>query len=352
MSDVPAQITLYPPTTDVETSHWVGLAPTLWHAGLIWRDYEQVVFDLASIELRILCTFTDRHAFASWQHHAFVNARCPEVLASPIDLVEVRTPLARHDPACTCDSSSALILTGHGFGNRKFVLTCTDCLGYYPNYRVLALLETMYASLQSWSLVFGHVFDIWKQTSDLEEWALNELQAVDSELNTAGQMFAKQIRERTGRPTWYFLFVPAESRTAACPCCHDACTHPRWSASLHLRPLPTDLLTTVDGLRSSRELLDVESGRAPAGRGNEVTTAPAGEPSRSTEPRIGGAWDVPGTSTRSARCPSSFSWTPVDVRPSTLSAGIYGTTSRMDDRTIPWSTLPSHRAWCGNSSSR
>ena len=227
--DVPAQITLYPPTTDIETSHWGFLAPTLWHAGLIWRDYEQVVFDLPQIKLRIWCTFTDRHAFESWPAHHAVREGCREILATSFDVVETITPFARHDPRCRCDESTSLILTGHGFGNRKSVLTCCDCLGYYPNYRTQALVDTIYSRLQSWALVSGHVYQTWLLTTVLEDWALDELQLPDSELNHTGRKLAQRICERIGKPVWYFLFVPSETRTPVCPSCGAECEQPGWS---------------------------------------------------------------------------------------------------------------------------
>ncbi len=227
--DVPAQITLYPPSTDVETSHWGALAPTLWHAGLIWHDYEMVAFDLDPIELRIWCTFTDRHAFESWRRHDLVAERCPEILASKIDVEEIVTPWARHDKQCTCDESTALGLNGHGFGNRKSVLFCCDCLGCYANYRTSDLTGDVYPQLLSWALVSGHVYDVWMLTADLEHWALNELQSANSELNSSGRELARQIGESTGKQVWYCLFVPSDARTSVCPSCHGKCDHPKWS---------------------------------------------------------------------------------------------------------------------------
>lgn len=228
IDDVPAQITLYPPTTDVETGLWSLLAPTLWHSGLIWHDYEMAVFDLTPVELRIWCTFTDRHAFQSWRHDQLVAERCAEILASKIDVTETITPWSRHDSLCTCERSTGLVLNGHGFGNRKSVLFCCDCLGYYPNYRVLELLGDAYAQLQSWALVSGHVYDIWMLTANLERWALRELQSVHSELNSTGRELAEQVRVRTERQVWYFLFVEHDARTNICPSCHRICEHPKW----------------------------------------------------------------------------------------------------------------------------
>ena len=227
--DVPAQITLYPPCTDIETTHWGSLAPTLWHAGLIWREFEQVAFDLTPVELRIWCTFTDRHAFSSWRHNELVAKRCPELIASTIDVVETVTPWARHDKRCDCVESSAFALNGHGFGIRKSVLYCCDCLGYYPNYDTLEKAGDIYAQLQSWALIFGHVYDIWMHTADLEKWALNELQSSTSEINSSGREFARLIGDRIDKQVWYNLFVQNEARTNVCPACNRECVHAKWS---------------------------------------------------------------------------------------------------------------------------
>lgn len=227
--DVPAQITIFPPSSDIETSYWGSLAPTLWHAGLIWRDYEQVAFNLNPVELRIWCTFTDREAFNAWRQHELVAKRCPEILASKIEVTETTTPWARHDERCTCEESSAFGLNGHGFGNRKSVLYCCDCLGYFPNHRTLELIGNIYGQLHSWALISGHVYDIWMLTADLENWALNELRSPTSELNSSRREFARLVRERTGKQVWYCLFVQSDAKTDVCPACNRQCTPAKWS---------------------------------------------------------------------------------------------------------------------------
>jgi hypothetical protein len=230
MSDeVPAQITLYPPSTDVECSCWDNLAPTLWHSGLIWHDYEQVVFESKPVELRLWCTFTDRYAFNTWREHELVMTRCPEILASRIEAVEVLTPWDRHDKLCKCNESSELVLRNHGFGNRKSVLYCCDCLGYYPNYRTSELAGDIDPRMQTWALIFGHVHKIWLLTNELEAWAFNELQSPGSELNSAGRALARELTQRLGKSVWYDLFAPVDSRTNVCPSCQRECSHPEWS---------------------------------------------------------------------------------------------------------------------------
>ncbi len=229
--DVPVQITLFPPTTDVETSHWGQLAPTLWHAGLIWRHYQQVAFSMLKPELRIWCTFTDHHAFNTWQQHPLVVERCGETLRSEIHIDVALTPFERHDRICRCQDSSELILRGHGFGFQGGVLWCCDCLGYYPNYRTITLLGDLAPRLQTWALTFGHVYKIWMQTSELESWASNELQSAGSTLNASGRSHAREASERTGKTVWYDHFVEQAHRTPTCPCCGKECTQPSWSAT-------------------------------------------------------------------------------------------------------------------------
>ncbi len=227
--DIPAQITLFPPNTDLETTHWGSLAPTLWHAGLIWHDYEQVAFDLPQPELRIWCTFTDRHAFDTWRTHERVVSHCSEILKTSIHVTEIVTPWERHDHICRCNDSTVLVLTGHGFGNRKSNILCCDCLGYYPNYRINELLGDHASRLHSWSLVYGHVYDIWMLTADLETWALNELQAPTSQINRSGLECTRLIEHQLEKPVWYNIFVESDSRIDMCPSCSTICDHPKWS---------------------------------------------------------------------------------------------------------------------------
>lgn len=227
--DVPAQITLFPPGTDLETTHWSFLAPTLWHAGLIWHEYKQVVFSLQQPELRIWCTFTDRRAYDTWQTHELVVKRYSEILTSPIQVCEMVTPWERHDRICQCDNSTALFVVGHGFGNQKSNVYCCDCLGYYPNYRINELLGDHVSKLYSWALVYGHVYDIWMLTADLEIWALNELQSADSQINISGRACAQLIEQKLEKSVWYFLFIESESRTDVCPSCLRTADHSKWS---------------------------------------------------------------------------------------------------------------------------
>ncbi|MCA9213565.1 MAG: DUF2310 family Zn-ribbon-containing protein [Planctomycetales bacterium] len=228
--DVPAQITLYPPSTDIEGSGWRLLAPTLWHAGLIWYHYEMVVFDLTPIELRIWCTFTDRHAFESWRQHELIIKRCEGILVSQIDVVETVTPWARHDGRCTCNESTEFVLVGHGFGNNKSVLYCCDCLGYIPNYHTSELVGNTYGKMQSWALASGHVYDIWMLTDDLEDWALNELRSPKSEINSSGRLIAQLIGNHIKKPVWYLLFAHSGTRTNVCPSCGLRCGPAKWNA--------------------------------------------------------------------------------------------------------------------------
>ena len=204
------------------------LAPTLWHAGLIWQRYEQVVFDLPRPELRIWCTFTDRHALTNWRDHRLVIERCSDLLETSILVDEVLTPWDRYDHACNCDDSSSLIFTGHGFGNDNVVLYCCDCLGYYPNHRASELVGATSARLQSWALTHSHVYDIWLLSGDLETWASNELQNPESELNTSGREHAKQIHRLTNKDVWYHHFIDNVPQIFECPSCGKGCSRPEW----------------------------------------------------------------------------------------------------------------------------
>lgn len=227
--DVPVQITLYPPTTDVETTPWCSLAPTLWHAGLIWHDYRQMAFELPPPELRVWCTFTDREAFATWRDHPLVKRRCSDLLSTPIHVVEVVSPLDRHHHICACADSSNLVLMGHGFGHRQAFLFCGNCDGYFPDHRAMDLLGEMTPSVKSWALAYGHVCDIWLVTSArLEPWASNELQSLASEINSVGRDYAEKISLRTNKTVWYSLFVESDRRTDKCPACGKKSS--RWSA--------------------------------------------------------------------------------------------------------------------------
>ena len=217
-SDVPVQISLFPDSTDVETSHWGLLASELWHAGLIWPQYKQVVFPTSPPQLRVWCTFTDRHSFETWRTHPTIRERCAELLETRIEVVEVVTPWARHDAACECASSAALAIMGHGGGFRKAIVYCVDCVGYIPNHRLKVLADANYGALLTWGRAYGHVHSLWMLTAELEQCASRELQTFDSELNVSGRNHAARLSENTNKPVWYSHFLERDARSH-CPGC-------------------------------------------------------------------------------------------------------------------------------------
>lgn len=221
--DVPAQIVLHPPTADVECSVWGFLASTLYHEGLIWRDYEQIIEDHDGPKLRIWCTFTDHEAFKSWRSNATIKERFADVLSTSIEVSVIETPWAKHDKICRCGDSSSLILRGHGFGNNKAIIYCGDCAGYYPKHRVQNLAGDFSAKIESWSLVAGHVYHIWLLTAELEDWAFDELIDPAGTVNSAGLNYAHELSKHLGKPVWYYLFVPIERKNASCPKCQSVC---------------------------------------------------------------------------------------------------------------------------------
>ena len=221
--DVPAQLVLHPPTTDVECSTWGSLAPTLYHEGLIWRDYEQTVEDRGGPKLRIWCTFTDRHAFESWRSNPTIKEQFADILTAPIEVSVIATPWAKHEDTCRCADSPDLILRGHGFGNNKAIIYCGNCAGYYPKYRVQNLFGDLAPKIESWSLIAWHIYHIWLLTAELEDWAFRELTDPDGAINSAGLQYAHQLSQCLGKTVWYYLFVPTEHVADICPKCKSKC---------------------------------------------------------------------------------------------------------------------------------
>jgi len=204
------------------------LAPTLYHAGLIWHNYEQIVYNTDKPELRIWCIFTDRNAFENWRSNSFVKKHCSDILSSAIDIAVTVTPMEKHENVCRCINSAGLILRGHGFGNKKASVYCGDCSGYYPGYRVKELFGDLSTQAEVWSLISGHVYDIWMLTGELEEWAVNELSEPSSDLNKSGLQYASQLGKLIKKTVWYYLFTPDEDTTENCPICKSVCNKSKW----------------------------------------------------------------------------------------------------------------------------
>lgn len=218
-TDVPAEILLEPPTTDIWCSPWGLLAGSLYQHGLIWRQYEQAIVCESLPQLRLTCTFTDQHAYDTWQSHPSISTEFSDVLRGRVHVSRIATPCDRHEEVCGCNNSSEFILRGHGFGHSKAVLYCVDCLGYIPRYRVQNRFGAIDAPLESWAVISSRVYDIWLATSTLEDWASTQLSDPASEINVAGLSFATKLSNTVRKPFWYYLFVPYDDVTSKCPKC-------------------------------------------------------------------------------------------------------------------------------------
>ena len=217
--DIPVEIVLHPPTTDLESSIWGSLAASLYHEGLIWRDFQQTLDSGPPPFLRVCCTFTDLHAFESWRSNRAIKDAFAQVLATGIDVSIIQSPWAKHERRCTCADSSQFILRGHGFGANKAVIFCGHCQGYYPRYRVQELLGEAEPGIETWARVTGHVYQIWLLTGELEDWALNELTNPTSATNVAGLKHAHDISAQLGKPVWHYMFVSKDKVCDNCARC-------------------------------------------------------------------------------------------------------------------------------------
>ncbi len=106
---------------------------------------------------------------------------------------------------CDCAEPSEYLVTSTGFVNTP-PLRCTTCGGD------VALTERVPRQvldpLLNWHRQFTHLHELWLEAEgSYTNWARTELEFVDSLLNIAGRDVAAYLRNTTGVPTFYELFV-------------------------------------------------------------------------------------------------------------------------------------------------
>jgi len=106
---------------------------------------------------------------------------------------------------CACAEPSEFLVTSTGFVNTP-PLRCTTCGGDVP--LAERVPRQVLEPLLNWHRQFTHLHELWLDAEgSYSNWARSELEFVDSLLNLAGRDVAAHLRNTTGCPAFYELFV-------------------------------------------------------------------------------------------------------------------------------------------------
>lgn len=141
-------------------------------------------------------------AMAEWL--AACAARHPDCVAS-LQIRPGRDFWLARQRRCTCAAPTEYLVTSTGFVNTP-PLRCTRCGGDVP--LTERVPKSVLESLLNWHRQFTHLHELWLDAEGSYcNWARVELEFVDSLLNLAGRDVAAHLRNITGCPTYYELFV-------------------------------------------------------------------------------------------------------------------------------------------------
>lgn len=122
---------------------------------------------------------------------------------------------------CTCEQSSAYLMYTTQFDDEMLIL-CADCGGIVPLYKLpyLEPYEEEHLTLQGWQDSYRAMDKLWLHagTESLERSAHYQMHNPKSPLSTWGRALCKELEEKTGVPTYYYLFSSTK-KYRKCPSC-------------------------------------------------------------------------------------------------------------------------------------
>jgi len=127
-----------------------------------------------------------------------------------------------YNEVCTCEQPGSYLMYTTQY-DEEYLILCGDCGGMVPLYRLPYLDNRAeeYLDLLGWKECYRSMDKIWLHAPNetMERSAVYQLHNPKSPLSVLGRDFCKQIEEKTGTPTYYYLFNNIK-RHKVCPQCH------------------------------------------------------------------------------------------------------------------------------------
>jgi len=120
---------------------------------------------------------------------------------------------------CDCEQPSAYLMYTTQY-DEEMIILCCDCGGVVPLYKLpyLEPYEEEHLTLQDWQECYRGMDRLWLHagTERLERSALYQMHNPKSSLSAWGRDLCKELEQKTGVPTYYYLFS-SEKKYRKCP---------------------------------------------------------------------------------------------------------------------------------------
>lgn len=192
---------------------------TLYKNGNCLRDYKVVAKELG---YEVYIGMYDKYPI---KYKAYRNKYIDEfenVLKNHFEIsYELLGELDGWAESCDCEQPSAYLMFTTQFDDEMLIL-CADCGGIVPLYKLpyLEPYEEEHLTLHSWKDSYRAMDKLWLHawTESVERSALYQMHNPKSSLSTWGRSLCKELEEKTGVPTYYYLFN-SEKGYRKCPLC-------------------------------------------------------------------------------------------------------------------------------------
>lgn len=136
-----------------------------------------------------------------------------------------RGPDAYGNEICTCNTPSNYVLFTH-YLSLESPISCLDCFGTVPLYRLPAGPEGEYYRLICWQSDYQACDSLQMNCATLERSTTAQISLIDSNLNKTGIALCREMSESTGKPFFYYLYRGTGTRLGKeklrpCPGCGE-----------------------------------------------------------------------------------------------------------------------------------
>ncbi len=199
-----------------------------WYLGVLYkngnalRDYKVVVKEKG---YDVYIGMYDRYPIENETHRNKYIDEYDNSLKAFFDIsYECLGELDGYGELCTCKNPSSYLMYTTQYDEEMLIL-CGDCGGVVPLYKLpyLEPYEEEHLSLQSWQEGYRAMDKMWLHagTESLERSAFYQLHNPKSQLSAWGRRLCAELEEKTGIPTYYYLFCSTK-KYRKCPSCGKA----------------------------------------------------------------------------------------------------------------------------------
>ena len=174
-------------------------------------------------------------------HNSYVRKalqKCQEIGLAQTDLVI--TEELDGQGACECEQTSTYILYTK-YTSLEVPLRCGTCFLPVPLYRLPRMEDDGYNDIFKWESNYQACDTLWMNCTTIERTVERQLSHLNSDLSKQGLELCRQIFQKTGVPTYYYLLryggrSMKQERARLCPSCGGEWLLPeRWENRFDFR---------------------------------------------------------------------------------------------------------------------